>query len=604
LLARRDDVMDVLLGGRPADLVVANGRVVDVHRGAIVEADVAVCGDRIARVGTVDDLVGPRTRTVDADGRFVTPGLIEPHVHAYHAQLNFTEYARLVLRRGTTATAESCYFAGQMAGVEGVRFFLDEMRNTPLTVLFVVPALAYLMNRELGIDPLPNALQGDELLQMLDWEGFVGVEEPPYIPVLERDPHIARLIEAVLARGGLFMGHGAGLTPAELEVYAAMGVTADHECLTAEEALERLRLGMMVGMRECAIGPNQSEVQKAITEYGSDPDAFMYCGDGIDAVTVSREGYLDHCIRLAIDAGIDPITAVQMGTLNPARYYRVDDRLGSITPGRQADILLVGSLEAFDVQTVIAKGRPVVEDGEWVVELDRPLYPRQFRDSVRLARPVRPEDLRVYVADGQDTAVVRAMGAETLVSDERHVTLPVVDGSVVADVGQDVLKIAMWDRYARRELPAVAFLQGYGLTRGAFASSYNPFFNNIMALGVSDADLALAANVVAEMKGGFAVVADGEVIATVELPLLGLLSDATAEELTARMIEVTDAVAALGCRIESPFANFALCAVVGEVPYLKMSDRGLFDVIHRRVLPTLVSDGEPITASAEPAVVA
>lgn len=573
---------------------------VDVHRNLVVAGDVAVVGDRIAKVGAVEDLLGPGTREIDAAGRFVTPGLIEPHVHAYHAQLNFTEYARLVLARGTTATAEGCYFAGQMAGVEGVRFFYEEMRRSPLTMLFVLPALSYLMNRELGIDPLPGALEGGDLEQMLDWPGFVGIEEPPYIPIVERDPHIARLVEGTLDRGAVFMGHGAGLTPEQVEVYAAMGVTGDHECLVAEEAVERVKAGMMVGMRECAIARNQREVQTAITELGCDPDYFMYCGDGIDAVTVAREGYLDHCIRLAIEGGVEPIKAVQMATLNPARFYRVDDWLGSITPGRQADLLLVGSLEAFDVQTVIAKGNPVIEDGEWVVELHRPTYPQQFRDSVRLARPARAEDLRVPV-DGGDTALVRAMGAETLVSDERHVELPVVERSVVSDVDQDVLKIAMWDRHGRQDLPAVAFLQGYGLKRGAFASSYNPFFNNIMALGVADEDLALAANEVAAMGGGFVAVADGEVLARVELPLLGLLSDRTAEELTEQMIAVTDAVADLGCGIESPFANFALCAVVGEVPYLKMSDRGLFDVGRRRVYPTLVAPGETIVAAPDPA---
>lgn len=594
----RRDLIDALTGTRHADLVVTGGRVVDVHRGVVRQADVAVKGERIVKVGDVDALRGPETRVVAAEGRYVTPGLIDPHVHAYHSQMNFTEYARTVLRRGTTATTEGAYFAAMIAGIDGVRFFIEEMRRTPLTVLFVAPALGYLQNRELGIPAQPNSISGDELVSMLEWEGCVGIEEPPYFAIADGDPVIARLVEEALRRGLRYMGHGAGLQGDALAAYAAAGVSCDHECITAEEAVERLEVGMMVGMRQCAIGPNQREVQKAITEHGCDPDLFMFCADGTDPLTISDEGYLDAAIRLAVEGGIDPVTAVRMATLNPARYYRVDDWLGSIAPGRQADLLLVGDLARFDVQSVIAKGAPVFLDGEQVCRFERPAYPAFLRDSVTLARPLQAQDLRVEVPADADWARVRVIGAETLVSDLREVVLPVQAGSVAADPDQDVLKVAMHNRYGRDERPGVAFMQGYGFKRGAFAMSYSPLLSDLMALGVDDGDLAKALNEVGRMRGGFAVVDDGEIVASMALPLLGLVSDASAEDVVAGVRALTAALVDRGCTMPHPFANFAMTSVLGEIPFVKMSNQGIFDIAARATLPTVVASGarEAVTA--------
>jgi adenine deaminase len=587
----RTDVIDVLLGHQHADAVVTNGHVVDVHMNAIRRADVAIKAGRVVRVGDVAALCGPGTREIDAAGRYVTPGLIEPHVHAYHSQMNFTEYARTVLRRGTTATAEGSYFAAMLGGVDAVRFFINELRRTPLTVLLVVPALGYLQNRELGIPGQPNSIAPDDLVGMLDWEGCVGIEEPPYFSIADGDPVIARLVAGALERRLRFMGHGAGLTGNALAAYAAAGVSCDHECVDADEAVERVENGIMVAMRQCAIGPNQREVQRAITERGCSTDMFMFCADGTDPLTITHEGYLDGSIRLAIEGGIDPVRAVQMATINPARYYRVDEDLGSIAPGRQADILLVDDLEQFTIASVIVKGEPVIVDGAFVAELERPSYPAFLRDSVRIARPLTAADLRVEVPPDAEWATVRVIGAEALVSDERRLRLPVVDGSVPADVSQDVLKIAMHNRYARDEQPGVAFLQGYGIRRGAMATSYSPLLSDIMALGASDADIALAINTVAELGGGFVVVDDGVVVASLALPLLGLLSEATAADVVDGVGRVSDAIARLGCTIDRPFANFAMTSVLGEIPFVKMSNRGIFAIESRTVLPTVIETG-------------
>ncbi|MBS1677907.1 MAG: adenine deaminase [Actinobacteria bacterium] len=586
------ELLDALAGVVEADLVVTDGRVVDVHKKEVRDGAIAVKAGRIIRVGDVESLVGAGTEVLDARGRYLTPGLIESHAHSYHANMNLTEYAKLCLARGTTAVAESFYGQGQIRGKEAVRFFYEELRRTPITLLFVVPVLAYLQNLELGLEATPGTVSGDDLFEMLEWEGCVGLEEPPYIPVAERDPVIVRLIERALAQGKVVMGHAAGLTEAELDGYAAFGITGDHEQLTAEEAIQRVERGMMVSTRETPIARNQRDVQRALTELGADPAMFMFCSDVPDAVTYATVGHIDEYIRIAVDGGIDPLDAVAMGSYNTARYYRVEHLVGSLAPGRQADILMVGDLAAFDVQTVIAKGEVVVADGERRHRFRRPVYPAFLQGTVGLARPAEASDLAVRAPAGRDEVTVRAIGAESLLSDERRFKLPVAsDGTVAADVDGDVLKVAMWDRYGRWAKPAVAFMQGFRLRRGAIATSYNPFYNNVMALGADDADMALAANTVNELGGAFVAVAGGEVLGSVPLPLVGLLSDGDADEIVPRLERLYAQVAEeLGCAIEWPFHNFAFTAVVGELPILKMCDRGLFDVTRREHLSTIVEE--------------
>ncbi len=586
------ELLDALAGVADADMVVTNGRVVDVHKKEVRDGGIAVKAGRIIRVGEVESLVGPGTEVLDARGRYLTPGLIESHAHSYHANMNLTEYGKLCLSRGTTAVAESFYGQGQIRGKEAVRFFYEELRRTPITLLFVVPVLAYLQNLELGLEATPGTVSGDDLFEMLEWEGCVGLEEPPYIPVAERDPVILALIEKALSQGKVVMGHAAGLTEEELDGYAAFGITGDHEQLTAEEAIWRVERGMMVATRETPIARNQRDVQLALTELGADPAMFMFSSDVPDAVTYATVGHIDEYIRIAVAGGIDPLDAVAIGSYNTARYYRVDHMVGSLAPGRQADILMVGDLEKFDVQTVIAKGTVVVSDGERKHRFERPVYPAFLQGTVGLKRAVEVEDLAVHAPEGRTEVTVRAIGAESLLSDERRFQMPVeADGTVAADVGRDILKVAMWDRYGRWAEPAVAFMQGFQLKRGAIATSYNPFYNNVMALGCSDADMALAANTVNELGGAFVAVVDGEVLGSVALPLVGLLSDGDADEVVPQLERLYARVADdLGCTMEWPFHNFAFTAVVGELPILKMCDRGLFDVAKREHLSTIVEE--------------
>jgi adenine deaminase len=587
--AERVDALEVLLGHRRADLAVVNGRVVDVWTGDVRPGGVAVIGRTIVASGDIEAHLGPATEVVDADGAYLTPGLIETHLHLYESNLNATELARILLAHGTTALPEAMYGGGQIRGLEAVRFFIDELRRTPITVLLQVPVLGYLQNLELGLPSGPGSLDGNDLREVLGWEGCVALEEPPFIPLAEKDPVVRDLMERSLAAGQVVMGHGAGLTGTELEAYAASGVTADHEAVTAEEALARIRAGMMVSMRESCVARNQVELQRAITEHGASTHHFMFCADVLDPVEASLVGHLDQSIRLAIRGGVDPIAAVQMATVNAARYYRVDHAMGSLTPGRQADILLVDDLEEFRVRSVVAKGEVVVRDGAIVADLVQPVYPAFLRDTVRLHHPATADSFAVHADTDEGEALVRVIGGENLVSDERHLRLPVSGGRVRADPEQDVIKLAMLDRYGTDAPAAVAFLQGYGIARGAIGTTYNPMYHNVLVAGTDDEDMATAANALAEMGGGFVAVEGDEVVA-VPLALCGLMSDQPAAEFIPAMERLYEKARQLGCTMESPFHNLAFTAVCGELPFLKLSHAGLFDVQRRKHLPTLVED--------------
>jgi adenine deaminase len=585
----RVDALEVLVGHREADLAVVNGRVVDVWAGDVRPGGVAVVGSTIVAAGDVGAHIGERTTVIDAAGAHLTPGLIETHMHLYESNLNATELARVLLPHGTTALPEAMYGGGQIGGLDAVRFFVEELRRTPITVLLQVPVLGYLQNLELGLPAGPNSLDGDDLRALQGWPGCVGLEEPPFIPMAEKDPVVRDLMERALDAGQVVMGHGAGLVGPELQAYAAMGITADHEAVTAEEALARIRAGMMVSMRESCVARNQVELQRAITEHGASTHHFMFCADVLDPVEAAHVGHIDQSIRLAVQGGIDPVSAVQMATVNAARYYRVDHRLGSLAPGRQADILVVDDLADFRARSVIAKGRLAVDDGEVVASLQRPLYPAFLKHTVRLHRPADAAAFAVPAPDGAADVLARVIGGDNLVSDERHLRLPVVDGSVECDVDQDVIKLAMLDRHGADAPAAVAFLQGYGIRRGAIGTTYNPMYHNVLVAGVDDEALATAANALAKMGGGFVAV-DGDEVVGVPLELCGLMSDEPASEFIPSMERLYAKASELGCSMPSPFHNLAFTAVCGELPFLKLAHDGLFDVQQRRRLPTLVAD--------------
>jgi adenine deaminase len=590
---RRREIVKVALGREPADTAILGGRLVNVHTLEIYEAGAAIKGDRIAAVGDIAHTIGDETSVIDAAGAFITPGLVDGHLHMYHSYLGIKEFVEAMLRHGVTSTADGFYGQGIVGGPDAVRFFKDSFDRMPIRLIFLVPTLAYLQNRELGLTPA-SGISKDEMFQMLALQDCHGLEEPPYLPISWEWDEFLDLFEATLDSGKVISGHASGITPRELQAYVGMGAATDHETVESLDGLQKVRAGMKLLMREGSGCTNVAELARVRTEYGVDGSTLGFCADVASPEKLWRDGGVDQNIRVAIAQGVDPAEAVRMASLSVALTFRCDHDLGSVTAGRYADLLLVDDLENFRIRTVIFGGNVVVEHGNFVAELPELKYPESFYRTVKFSAPVTGNDLRVSAPPGSDRVVVRALEVKegTLVTRETMHDLEVRHGIVQPDVDRDVLQIAMVDRLGKGTGIGLGFVTGFGLKRGAFASSVNAVCENALVVGTNVDDMALSVNELAGVGGGKIVVADGEVLALVELPLLGLLSEDPTSIVMGKFEVAFARIQELGCDLASPFSQLEFSGACGEIGDIKISDEGLVRVNPPEKVDLIVSAGE------------
>jgi adenine deaminase len=576
---RRREIVKVALGQEPADIAIVGGRVVNVHTVEIYEGDVAIKGDRIAAVGDISHTIGDTTTIIDAAGAYVTPGLVDGHLHMYHSYLGIAEFVEAMLRHGITSTADGFYGQGIVGGQEAVRFFKDSFESMPVRLIFLVPTLAYLQNRELGLVPAPG-ISKDEMFEMLGWPGCYGLEEPPYLPITWEWEEFLDLFEATLDAGKVISGHASGITPQELQAYVGMGAATDHETVESLDGLQKVRAGMKLFMREGSGCTNVAELARVRTEHGIDVSMFGFCADVASPEKLWRDGGVDQNIRVAIAHGVEPAEAVRMASLSVAQTFRLDHEIGSVTAGRYADLLLVEDLPSFTIGTVLSGGRVVVKDGTFSAELPALTYPDSFYNSVRIAAPVTANDLRVQAPPESEHVVARVLEVTdgTLVTKEVTRQLEVRGGIVQPDVPHDVLQIAMVDRLGKGTGIGRGFVSGFGLQRGAFATSVNAVCENVLVVGADAEDMAFAVNELARVGGGKIVVADGKVLGLVELPLLGLLSEDPTPVVMSKFENVFAQIRLLGCGLRSPFSQLEFSGACGEIGDLKISEEGLVNV--------------------------
>jgi adenine deaminase len=573
---RRRELIDVAMGRAPADVVIEGGTLVNVGTGELHAADVAIRGDRIAAVGDVGYACGPETRRIDARGLYVTPGLVEAHLHQYHSYLGVTEFVEALLTHGVTATADGFYGPGIVAGVPAVRFFKEAFERMPIRLIFLVPTLAWLQNRELGLTPTPG-IEGADLMEILGWEGCYGLEEPPYLPVVEHYPEFLDLFDEALQQRKVITGHAAGITERQLQAYVAVGVTTDHESVEVHDALSKARKGMTLLMRQGSGCLDVPEVVRTHTEFGIDPRRLGFCADLASPEKLLNEGTIDESIRVAIAQGVSPVHAIQMATINNAEAFYAQRDFGIVAPGRYADLVLVSNLRDFRIESVLFGGETAVESGEFLLQLPKTEYPDFLRDTVRLPHEITADHMTFRVDGDADEVEVRVIGVTegSLETDERRARLAVVDGVVGADTAGDVLLLAMIDRFGKGTGIGLGFVQGFQLQRGAVASTANAVCENIVIVGTDPTDMAIAANHLATTGGGKVVVDGGEIIAQVGLPICGLLAEAPMLEVAEGFSQAFTAIADLGCRLPSPFSQLEFCFACGEIGYIKLSEEGL-----------------------------
>src|SRR5690349_4233812 len=424
----------VAMGREPAELVIRNGRLVNVHTREVQEGvDVAIAHGRVALFGDVSHAVGPATETIDAKGAYLVPGLIDTHLHVESVMVTVTRFAEAVLPRGTTTAFIDNHEMANVFGLEGMRWFLDEGRDLPLKVFLAVPSCVPALP---GFEDAGAALGPAEIREALGWEGAVALGEMMNMPgVIEGNEQIHAEIAATLEAGKPVTGHWslAGWNDHRLQAYIAAGVDSCHETTNREDALAKLRAGMWVQFREGSTFQDVAALAPVLTEDGVDPRHCLLVTDDVLPDTVVNDGHMDRVVRRAIEEGIDPLIAIQMATVNGAEYYGLRHDLGSIAPGRVADILFVEDLRDFRPHRVLA-------DGQEVGELPRYEYPPRAFESIKLARPLAESDLRIEA--GGERVTVRAIGVATgkVTTEHLQVEVPVVDGAVPASVEHDVAK--------------------------------------------------------------------------------------------------------------------------------------------------------------------
>src|SRR5215207_458585 len=550
-------LLNVAYGKAEADLVIANGRLVNVLTAEVYPADVAVSGSRIAAVGDLGSRVGPDTEIVEAEGGYLVPGLIDGHLHIECSKLSITMFADAVVRFGTTSVISGLDQIYVVAGLDGVREFLDEAALSPLKVFWGAPFKApyTLPESTVGFTFGPG-----EHAEAQQWPECVGVWETVQEFVENRDPDVLAAIEMAVKNRLPVYGCAPMADAAGISGLAAAGIRADHESYSAEETLEKLRNGIQVMIRESSVAHFLEENIRVFTRDGVNPGRIAFCTDDVTASDVLRHGHLDRLVRMAIAAGVEPVTAIQMATINCAQMYRIDHLVGSIAPGRIADVLIVDSPERFDVKQVIANGR------------------------------LAADDLRVRVGQGSGEVRVLAMDMTpevAFVRKRRDVVLEVREGSVLPDVEQDALYVTVVERYGKSGNRPVAFVSGFGMKAGAMASSAAPDDNNIICVGADPDDMALAINEVIGAGGGQAVVRDGEVLALLPLPIGGIVSDLEPEKMAEEEQELDDAARELGCKLPSPFMYLIFLSITA-IPDYAITDLGLVDCVKLEVIESVL----------------
>ena len=417
----------------------------------------------------------------------------------------------------------------------------------------------------------------------------MGLEEPPYLPIIDKDPVFLDMFQATLDRGKVVTGHASGIDTRELNAYVAAGALTDHEAVKAEEAVEKARAGLKILMRYGSGATDVPELAKAITEYGVDPRCFGFCADLAAPEKLILEGDIDENIRHAIAAGIDPITAIQIGTLNVAEIFKVSHDMGCIAPGRFADILFVDDLPNFKISQVMANGEIIVQNGKMTIDLEQPKYPEWMYKTVRLKKPTAPDDFEVKTSATESVeAYVIGVTDGSLVTEKRKAKLSVQNGRVKSDLKRDIVNIAMVDRFLKTGAVGTGLVQGFNLAEGAYGMSVNAVCENIAVVGSNTSDMNVVANRIADLGGGMVAASKGEIRAEVGLRLLGLLSDKPMETFLQELDRFYKTVRDFGCTLKYPISTLEFCCACGEIGVIKICDEGLLDVDKRKVIDVVV----------------
>jgi adenine deaminase len=554
------EIVAAASGDSPVDLVLRNANIVNVFSAEVTLGDVAINRSRI--VGMGPGYQGREER--DLAGAYLAPGFIDSHVHIESSMLGVREYARAVLSHGTTSVVVDPHEIANVHGLDGIRYMFDQAKYGRLSMFVMVPSCV----PSTSMATAGAHLDAMDIIPLLNDPYVLGLAEMMNFPgVVHGDPEVVKKLELFSDRP--IDGHAPALSGNSLNAYVAAGVGSDHECTTVEEAREKLRLGMYILIREATNAHNLRDLLPLVTAENS--RRFCFCTDDRHPTDLLERGHIDCMIHAAIAEGLDPVTAIRMATLNPAEWFRLHDR-GGIAPGRRADLVVFESFDDMDIKLVLRGGQVVAEDGV-SLPLDEPARPSYLRSSMNV--DWRSVDFAIP-AQGRRVRVM-GMVPDQLITEHLVEEAHLVDGRAEADVGRDILKIAVIERHMASGQMSLGFVKGLGLTRGAMASTVAHDHHNLIVVGADDASMMRAARTVANMRGGLAVAEGDRVIARLPLPVAGLMSEERLETVCEQKGELQDAVRTLGSPPDQPFVALSFLGLE-VIPYLKLTDQGLVDV--------------------------
>ena len=560
-------LISVARGESPADVVLANARVVNVFTGDVEWGDVAIYGDKVAGVGAY-----PLGRErIDVKGGYVAPGLINGHTHLESSMLDVGQYARAVVPRGTLAVVTDLHEIANVAGMTGIKYVRDCARRLPLSLFLMAPSCVPATSLETS----GATIGADEIGQMLRWQGGIGLGEVMNFPgVIGGDETVLGKIER--AKGRVLDGHAPGVSGRELSAYIAAGIHSDHESVSLSEAEEKLRRGMYVMIREGSSEKNLDTLLPLVTDKTYKRCFFVV--DDRSAVDLLHDGDIDAVVRKAISRGLDPVRAIQMATLNIAEYFRLEG-LGAVAAGYQANLIVIDDLSRLNVNLVFYQGRIVARDRQALFSEHH--GKREGLERTVHIKPFGVEALKMPVTAETEPVIEIVPGQ--IITRKRREKIKVVDGCIVPDVDRDILKLVVVERHKATGNIGLGLVTGFNLKRGALASSVAHDSHNIVAVGTSDADIFVAVKHIEKMQGGLVVVAEGEVITSLPLPVAGLLSGEPLETVVANIEEVEQVARELGTRLTSPFSTLSFVALP-VIPELRLTDLGLVDVSEFRII--------------------
>lgn len=574
-------LVDVTMGRAPADTVIRNGCWVNVHSGEIIPAtDIAIAAGRFAYVGPdARHAVGPDTKVIEAEGRYLVPGLCDGHMHVESGLVTATQFARAVIPHGTTSMFVDPHEIANVLGMPGVRLMHDEAMGLPINVFVqmpsCVPSAAALETGGAVLGPM-------DVAEAMTWPNIIGLGEMMNFPgVAAGDSRMQAEIAATQKAGKTVGGHYASPDLGRpFHAYAAAGPADDHEGTRIDDAVARIRQGMRAMLRLGSAWYDVAVQVKAITERGLDPRNFILCTDDSHSGTLVNDGHMNRVVRHAVAQGLKPVTAIQMATLNTAQHFGLERELGSITPGRRADLFLTSNLISLPVEMVLARGIVFAENGRLTREITAFPYPASAKNTVRLGKKLAAADFDIAAPRGANAVKARVIGVIENQAPTRALEreLAVKSGLVEMDRAHDVCQIALVERHRATGKVVNSFVSGFGYAEDcALASTVAHDSHHMIVVGTNKADMALAANILGEIGGGIVIVSKGRELARVELPIAGLMSDEPAEIVAAKADRLIAAMRACGCTLNNAYMQHSLLALV-VIPELRISDLGLIDV--------------------------